>query len=129
MQNIYSDIDDKFNDFSPYETELKKAFIYYKHYFPDSATPNIITFYSNFNSNIFPFENNLAIGLDMYLGKENKIVKNLPPEHMPQYIKDRMEPEYMVADAVKYFLLNKFSEESNSDFLTEIIEIISTVCQ
>ena len=121
MQNFYLEIDAKFNDFSKYKSEFTDAFKHYKYYFPDSIIPEIVTFYSNFNANVLPLENTLAIGLDMYLGKENKIVKNIPSESLPQFIKDKMEQKYLVADGIKYWLLNHFFDESSEDFLSVII--------
>jgi hypothetical protein len=121
MQNFYLEIDAKFNDFSKYKSEFTDAFKHYKYYFPDSIIPEIVTFYSNFNANVLPLENTLAIGLDMYLGKENKIVKNIPSESLPQFIKDKMEQKYLVADGIKYWLLNHFFDESSEDFLAGII--------
>jgi hypothetical protein len=121
MQNFYLEIDTKFNDFSAYESEFTDAFKHYKYYFPDSTIPEIVTFYSNFNANAFPLGNQLGIGLDMYLGADNEIVKNIPTASLPQFIKDKMDSKFLVADGVKYWLFNRFFEEGNHDFLGEII--------
>jgi len=121
MQNFYQEIDTKFNDFGSYEKEFTDAFKYYKYYFPDSTVPEIVTFYSNFNANAFPLGNQLGIGLDMYLGTENEIVKSIPTESLPQFIKDKMDAKFLVADGMKYWLFNRFFEEENDDFLDEII--------
>ena len=121
MQNFYLEIDTKFNDFSAYETEFIEAYKHYKYYFPDSTIPEIITFYSNFNANAFPLGNQLGIGLDMYLGTDNEIVKSIPTASLPQFIKDKMDSKFLVADGIKYWLFNRFFEEDNHNFLAEII--------
>jgi len=121
MQSFYQEIDIKFHDFSVYEKEFTEAFKHYKYYFPDSTVPEIVTFYSNFNANAFPLGNQLGIGLDMYLGADNEIVKSIPTESLPQFIKDKMDSKYLVADGVKYWLFNRFFTDNNSDFLSEII--------
>jgi len=121
MQNFYLEINSKFHDFSAYESEITDAFKHYKYYFPDSTIPEIVTFYSNFNANAFPLENRLGIGLDMYLGAENEIVKSIPTSSLPQFIKDKMDSKFLVADGLKYWLFNRFFEEDNHDFLAEII--------
>lgn len=125
MQRIASDINDKFGDFTEYQLKIEEAFKHYKYYFSDSTVPEIVTFYSNFNANVLPIDNQICIGLDMYLGAENEIVKMLPSESIPQYLKDKMEDKYLVADALKYFLLNKFTSnnEQQIDFLTTIVEL------
>ena len=104
-----------------YESEFTDAFKHYKYYFPDSTIPEIVTFYSNFNANAFPLGNRLGIGLDMYLGAENEIVKSIPTASLPQFIKDKMDAKFLVADGIKYWLFNRFFEEDNHDFLAEII--------
>ena len=121
MQNFYLEIDSKFNDFSTYEIEFTDAFKHYKYYFPDSTIPEIVTFYSNFNANAFPLGSQLGIGLDMYLGTDHEIVKSIPTTSLPQFIKDKMDSKFLVADGVKYWLFNRFFEEDNQDFLAEII--------
>ena len=121
MQNFYNEINTKFHDFNVYENEFRDAFKNYKYYFPDSTIPEIVTFYSNFNANAFPLENRLGIGLDMYLGSENEIVKSIPTASLPQFIKDKMDSTFLVADGIKYWLFNRFFEDDNPDFLAEII--------
>ncbi len=125
MKEIYQEIDNKYHDFSKYHTEIEGCFKYYKHYFPDSTLPTVITFYSNFNANIFPYDNNLAIGLDMYLGTDHELVKSLPIQFFPQYLKDRMKAEYLVADAMKGWLMNRFANEiaDGDDFLSTIVTL------
>ena len=121
MQKFYLEIDKKFHDFSAYKNEFTDAFKHYKYYFPDSTIPEIVTFYSNFNANALPLEKQLGIGLDMYLGTDNEIVKRIPTASLPQFIKDKMDAKFLVADGVKYWLFNRFFEEDNHDFLAEII--------
>ncbi|MCT4580215.1 MAG: hypothetical protein N4A35_02270 [Flavobacteriales bacterium] len=124
IRSIYRDIDAEFKDFSAYEKRFEKAFAYYHYYFPDSSLPDLVTFYSNFNAKIFPMENTLAIGLDMYLGPENRSVKRIPIDVLPQFIKNDMDKRYMVADGMKYWLLNRFyDEKAGDDFVSKIIEL------
>lgn len=124
IQSIYSSIENEFQDFSVYHQEFNKAFSYYHYYFPDSIVPNLVTFYSNFNAKIFPMPNTLAIGLDMYLGSDNTYVKQIPTDVMPQFIKNDMNKKYMVADGLKYWLLNRFYDENvGDDFVSKIIEL------
>jgi hypothetical protein len=124
MIEINAEIQQKFGDFTSYESQFENAFRYYRYYFPDSTLPRIVTFYSNFNANVFPVDNVLGIGLEMYLGPEHVIVKSLPKDMFPQYLINRMDEKYLVADAMKFFLLSKFSkEQQGADFLTTIVEL------
>lgn len=123
MIAIFDEIDTKFGDFAPYKLRFDESFKYYKHYFPDSTLPTLITFYSNFNANVLPYENTLAIGLDMYLGPDNKIISTIPKDVFPQYLKDRMDEKYMVADGMKFWLLSKFANDNQEDFLSTIVAL------
>jgi len=123
MVEIFQEIDVKFGDFSNYTLQFEQCFKYYNHYFPDSTLPTIITFYSNFNANVLPYDNNIAIGLDMYLGPNHPIVNSIPKDVFPQYLKDRMDEKYLVADAMKFWLLSKFADEEQKDFLNTIVNL------
>jgi len=124
IQAIYLDVNNEFGDFLSYKQDFEEAFSYYNYYFPDSSLPNIVTFYSNFNAKVFPANNMLAIGLDMYLGADNNHVKKIPTDILPQFIKEDMNKKYLVADGVKYWLLNRFYDENvGDDFISKVIEL------
>lgn len=124
IQAIYLDLKNEFGDFSSYKRDFEEAFSHYNYYFPDSSLPNIVTFYSNFNAKIFPAKNTLAIGLDMYLGADNNHVRKIPTDILPQFIKEDMNKKYLVADGVKYWLLNRFYDENvGDDFISKVIEL------
>ena len=46
------------------------------------------TFYSNFEHKVLEIDDRLAIGLEMFLGKENALIKQLPNIY-PQYLKNK----------------------------------------
>jgi hypothetical protein len=122
MREIYGAIKKEFADFSSYEAELSLAFKHFKYYFPQSDIPKIVTFYSNFNANAFPSDTMLGIGLDMYLGTDHELVKKIPGEFIPQFIKNKMNAELMTSDAMKYFLFYKFYENTGDDLLHKMID-------
>lgn len=123
MLEIFGEINKKFDDFSAYSSQFEQCFKYYKFHFPDSSLPTIITFYSNFNANVLPYDNNIAIGLDMYLGPNHPIVSSIPKDIFPQYLKERMDEKYLVADAMKFWLLSKYADEEQADFLNTIVNL------
>lgn len=125
MQDIYAMMKEKFEDFSLCQYQLEESFRHYKFYFKDSTVPKIVTFYSNFNANAFPYEDRLAIGLEMYLGEENELVQALPTDIFPNYLKQKMDQKYLVADAMKAWLMNKFAPDlsDGDDFLSTIVAL------
>lgn len=122
MKEVVPELHRRFSDFSSHKKELDQAMNYYRHYFPDSVLPgNIVTFFSYFNAQAMVVDNNLCIGLDMYLGPNHKSVQKLPTMDFPQFFKNKMEEKYLVANAVKAWVLEKFYQCSGNDFLDKIV--------
>lgn len=123
IQSIFSEIDAQFPKKEFKKNEFENAFRHYKYYFPNDTIPQIIGYYSNFNARALVFGDTLAVGLDMYLGADNDIVKRIPVSSLPQYFKDKMESDYLVSDALKIFLLNKHYKDMGEDFLSTVISL------
>lgn len=123
MKEVVPGLKDRFSDFSAYHSEIEEAFKYYKHYFPDSALPDhIITFFSYFNSRAEVADNNLCIALEMHLGSDHPSVQKLPVGGgFPQYFKAKMEDRYLVANAIKCWLLVHHYVQTGDEFLDQII--------
>ena len=86
--------------------ELSSAFKHFNYHFPKQPLPKkVIAFQSGFNYNITTADSTLGIGLEMYLGKNNKFYKML---QWPQYKVNQLSKEYMVSDAMKGWIVNSF---------------------
>ncbi len=120
---ISSAINEEFSNFSTYTEKINTAFKHFNYYFPDSSLPSITTMYSNFNANTIEVDNTIAIGLEMYLGKENNIIKSLPSDYLPQFIKQKMNPNYIVSDVMHCLLHNRFYTPLGEDFISEIVSL------
>ena len=128
---IKNRLNEVYGDFSNYEKNLSLSFSYYSYYYPDSKSPVIIPFYSNFNAKSFPYQDTLGVGLDMFLGRNEPIVNYLAPDLYPQYLKQDMDPEYLVTETMKSWIYANHSrpqEYANStmygireDFLSSLI--------
>ncbi len=110
MKECYEQIDSVFNDFSPYKNKFEDAFKHVKFYFPEKETPSLTTFFSSFQAKAFPTKDNIGIGLDLYLGPNNKITQMLPPEFYPAYLKSKMDKEFLVSDVMKHWVYYTFSD-------------------
>jgi gliding motility-associated lipoprotein GldB len=119
INEIKTDADKFYTDFSPFKIGLEDAFKHYKHYFPKKKTPKIITYISGFNYAITTDESYLGIGLDMFLGKDYAAYKQLG---LPQYKTAFMNKEGLVAGAMLGWISTEFElKEKNADLLTEMI--------
>lgn len=72
-KKAYQLVRDKYKDFTPYETQLTKAYQHFKYYFPDQKIPTIVTYTGNFSYTMNPVGNDyIGIGLDMHMGADFK---------------------------------------------------------
>ncbi len=114
INEVYEDVKSKFSDISELRESLTTAFKYYKYYFPENETPNIVTYISGFNHSMAVTENTIGIGLDKYLGSESDYYVQLGYE---QYRKYNMHPKKIPSDAIAAFAMTKYIYNDSSDNL------------
>lgn len=109
-----------FPDLSNLESEIKKAFRYLHYYVPEITVPQVVTFVSEFTYGITLCNDSvIGIGLDLFLGKNFSFYPSL---YIPQYIIDRLEPEYIVSNLLKSWLTAWYGElPPGSTLLEEMI--------
>ncbi|HYG51300.1 MAG TPA: hypothetical protein VD905_10380 [Flavobacteriales bacterium] len=111
-----------YSDFKPYEEELTAGIKHIAYHYPDKKNFRIYTYHSGFNFGIFPVGNETGIGLDMYLGANNKVTQALPLQSFPQYMKNNMEPANMVIDFFRgYAIFNLIPENKENDLLNTLV--------
>ena len=120
MKMTADDIKAVFGDFSEQQDAITDAFKHLKYHLPDAKVPEkIITWNSAFNYGMVPTETSIGIGLEMYLGFDNRIVKQLP---FPQFMKLKMSKDYLLVDLVRSWLEeNVLGEDSGETFLSAMI--------
>lgn len=117
MKAIYAETQKVFGNFSSQETKLRKAVQYYRYYFPDRYVPQIITYFFGFNYAVVATDSAACIALDQYLGKDFKYYN-----HLPDYIRARKEPAYLVTDVMRGWAMTEFERnEPRVDLLDEMI--------
>jgi hypothetical protein len=89
---------------------------------PNMKLPQLIWMNSGFNIGAYSTDDYLAVGLDFYLGQNNRITKSVP---FPQYQKDDMTRPQLVPNAIKnlayYYLLKSDTIQHENDMLSEMI--------
>ena len=103
-------IDSVFGDLSKQKAELDHAFSRAGYFLPDLVEPKVVFYNTGFNVGVFPDSAFLGLGLDMFIGKDNAMLEQLPPENFPQFKRDKMQPSYLVPDALKGYLLVSYQE-------------------
>ena len=120
MKMAYDDISAEFRDFENEEEQIVDMFKHLKYHLPDAPIPeSVITYNSAFNYGVISTDNTIGIGLEMYLGQFNRIIKELG---FPIYMKEKMEHEYLPVDVAHSWLAtNVLGENKGETFLDHMI--------
>lgn len=122
IKSFLTEIQKEFPDFDNYKIEIAKGLNRCENIF-NYRYPKmeIGTFFSLFNADVHEFDSIIWIGLDMYLGPENRVTKLLPNESLPQYIKDKMDKKYIVSDVLFGYLMTHHYQYLGDDLLSKAI--------
>lgn len=120
MRQVTDDIQLVFGDFETEKEQITDAFKHYKYHFPANKVPEkIITYNSAFNYGVVSTDKYIGIGLEMYLGPENDVIKKVP---FPQFMKTKMSRDYMLVDVCHSWIIsNLMGEEDGETFLSAAI--------
>jgi gliding motility-associated lipoprotein GldB len=100
-------------------SDLILFFKYLKHHFPDTHTPDVITYISGFNYNVVTTDSAIGIGLDMYLGKDCLFYSSIG---FPQYMYKKFSKEYIVNDCVKGWFQSEYDVDAlKKELLSQMI--------
>lgn len=120
MQMLYTDIQNEFSDIEDLEDVFVDMFKHQKHHLPDENLPAAFYMYNSaFSYGVISTDSVMGIGLDMYLGPENRIVKEV---RFPLYMKDKMHRDYLPVDVAHSWLItNVIGEDRGETFLSSMI--------
>ncbi|MCC6690124.1 MAG: hypothetical protein IT235_01200, partial [Bacteroidia bacterium] len=90
MREAYNDCKKIFPNTNWIVPQLSNVFKHFKHYFPKRNQPRVITYMSGFNYSLLAQDSTFGLGLEMYLGKENKFYTML---QFPKYKTIKMSKE------------------------------------
>ena len=121
---VYNDAEKIFNDFSPYEKEIKTGLQFVKYYFPKYKLPQkIITYIGPADGTGDGITKDaLIIGLQVHLGKGNPLYKTtLVQETYPEYISQRFEPDYIAVNCMKNIVSDIYPEKDSEKPLINLM--------
>src|SRR5690606_24523461 len=61
----------------------------------------------------------IGVGLEWYSGDDLPIIKRLPPDLFPKYKTEVMQPKYLVPNAVKGWLMVRYSNRAEGGALVD----------
>ncbi len=121
MREAYADCQKTYPTTDFLSEQLTELFKHFNYYFPNKKLPKTITMMSGFNYSVVLLDSTLALGLEMYLGGNNKFYQMLT---LPHYKTMFMNKENILPDATRAWMITEFPYNMNkSDFLSEITYI------
>ncbi len=120
MGIVNQKINKKFGSFEVELTAINDMFKHLKYHIPNALLPEkVLTYNSTFTNGVIATPNKIGIGLEMYLGPEDDIIKEVP---FPLYLKKRMNPEFLMADIAQNWIVSNVIEGAlDETFLSNLI--------
>lgn len=119
MREAYDSVALLFADFSEIEEELEFAFGKFSVDFPSYPIPEITTFFGGFNYGVVTYDNNIAIGLENFLGKNSKYYSLLGD---PEYLRFQKQRKFIVSNVVEVWINEHFQKYiGGRDLLSQLI--------
>lgn len=117
-QELFTETQKVFKNFSSEEKQLKKLFQHIKYYNPNFKEPSIITVLTNIDyENRVVYANNfLLISLDAYLGKNHEFYNDFP-----KYISQNNTKKRLIVDVANAFINKQVSPNNKRTFLDKMI--------
>ena len=122
IQRLGETIKKKHGNFSSEKKELLIAFKRLKAYYPKEKIPDNIYFInSSFSASVFCTEKEIAIGVERYLGPNEKVIQELPNEQFFTWIKNGMKKEYLSRDVMAGWLMTHYCTETSENYASEMM--------
>lgn len=122
ITELHDRINQRF-EVSQIHDSLNEAFRYLKFHLPEAKFPKQIWMANTlFASSVFSAPEVLIIGLERYLGAEDTLVKQLPPQVFYQWIKEDMQAGYLLPDAVTGWASTHICEPVEGNLAEAIVQ-------
>ncbi len=122
VERLEKQIGKKFNDLPKRHEAITDGFKHIKFHLPNAKLPSGVIFTNSyFASSAFCTEENICMGLERYLGERSPVIKELPSEQFPQYIKRAFNDNYLERDAVCAWILTHIVPEKEDAYTIEAI--------
>jgi len=123
VRQLYDTCMVHYRDMETYRQDLNQAMRYLKYYFPDQETPRVTTFISEYSYAAFIYgENDLAIGLDFFLGSQYPYQKYNPSNpNFSQYLTRTFNRYHILLKTLQPLIEEKVGQPANDRLLDFMI--------
>jgi hypothetical protein len=112
--SVFKSLEADFADLGPTEKELNTGFKNLKYYFPNYSVPRFIAYLGPFDApGVAITENAIAIGLQLYGGKDFPFYTSLPGQELyPSYISRRFEKSHIATNCIRAVAEDLYPDKS-----------------
>jgi len=117
-QELFSETQKIFKDFSPLKSQFLKLFKHIKYYNPKFKVPTVVTMLTNidYDSRVIYADSLLLISLDAYLGKNHIFY-----DDYPKYIKNNNTKEHLIVDVANEIIERQVPYNKERSFIGKMI--------
>lgn len=122
VQRLEKRIGEKFRDLPSRHRKIVEGLKHLHVHLPKARLPKEIVYLNSyFAGSAFCSENEIAIGLERYLGATTDVIRELPEQEFFPWIKQKMDAGYLERDAVAAWIMTNIVEEKEQVVLIEDI--------
>lgn len=117
-RELFDEVQKKYANFQPVQTEIEDVFRHIKYYFPTQKLPQKVTTViseMDYQNKVIYTDSLLIISLDLYLGKEHKFYE------FPDYFRQTFERSQILPDIVTDFSTRVIAQPRDKSFLAQMI--------
>jgi hypothetical protein len=125
VRPIYDSVAARFAKTTELQEQLEQGFRFVKYYYPAYRVPKVVTYAGLIGDpSVALTKNAMAIGLQMYLGKNFSAYNTMEAiDKFPQYISRRFEPQYIAVNCFQNIALDIYPDKSTGlNLIDQVIE-------
>jgi hypothetical protein len=122
IKQLEKQLEKDFRDVTKFKKEINGAFTYLKFHFPDKPTPKHVVFMNSlFQSSAFVTKNEIGIGIERYLHSSLPVIRKLPGQEFPKWMRDDWDVTFLARDAVCSWVMTHIVPEKEGNLAEQVI--------
>jgi len=122
IQQLEQSILEQMNALKAKENDVKNGFSHLKYHFPQGKIPHHIAYLNAlFTTAIFCTEEEIGVGVEWYLGKENQIVQQLNNQYFFDWMKEAMNEQFYERDVLTGWIETHYIDPVNGNLAENFV--------
>lgn len=118
---------EKFTDRKTWVKNIEDGFKHLMLHFPDQKYPVELLWINNLFAGVHSSDSAISVGLEYYLGAENKVVKSIPTEELYAWQRKRMDASYLERDIIESWVQAHFVPQLDGNLAEHIVQAGKTL--